>query len=58
MEAVTNVAFYIYKLLVVNRVGCTKVSELPTHILRSKSILAMTKRASSGKMWGDNLCFF
>ena len=24
----------------------------------SKSILAMTKRASTGRIWGDNLCLF
>ena len=50
--------FYVRKLLDVNRVGCTKAIELSAHILRSKSILAMTERASTGKMWGDNLCFF
>ena len=32
--------------------------KFPAHILRSKSILAMTKRASTGRVRGDNLCFF
>ena len=49
---------YVCKLLGVNRVRCTKAIKLSAHILRSKSILAMTKRASTEKMWGDNLCFF
>ena len=57
-QAVTNVTFYVYKLLGVNRVGCTKGIELHAHILRSKSILVITKRAFTGRMWGDNLCFF
>ena len=56
LQAVTNITFYVYKLLEVNRVGCTKAIELPAHFLSSKSILAMTKRASTGRMWGDNLC--
>ena len=58
LQAVTNVTFYVYKLFGVNRVGCTKAIKLPAHILRSKSILAMTERASTGRMWGNNLCFF
>ena len=36
---------------------CKKAIEISAHILRSKSILAMTRRASTGKMWGYNLCF-
>ena len=58
LQAVTNVTFYVYKLLGVNRVGCTKAIDLPAHILKSRSILSMTKRRQTGKMWGDNLCFF
>ena len=58
LQAVTNVTFYVYKLLGVNRVGCTRAIELPAHILKSRSILAMTKKRQTGKMWGDNLCFF
>ena len=50
LQAVTNVTFYVYKLLGVNRLGCTKAVEFPAHILKSKSILAMTKRRSTGKL--------
>ena len=58
LRSVTNAMFYVYKLLDVNRVRCAKAVELSAHILMFKSILAITKRPSTGKMWDDNLCFF
>ena len=45
-------------LLSVNRAGFKKAIELPAHILMSKSIFAVTKRALTGKNWGNNRCFF
>ena len=50
LQAATNATFYVYKLLRVKRVGCTKAIELPAHIPRTQTILAMTERASTGKL--------
>ena len=55
LQAVTDVTFYVYKLLGVNRVGYKKAVKLLVHILRSKSILAMTKRALT-KRYGVIAC--
>ena len=57
LQAVTNITFYLYKLLGVNRVGCTKAIGLTAHLLRSNPIPAMTERPSTGKMWGVECVF-
>lgn len=54
--AVTNVTFYVYKMLGATRVGRSP-RRLPERLLRRRGLLAMTT-ARNGRRYEDGLCFF
>ena len=60
MYALTNLAFYMYKLQGVSMVGTGTGSgkALPRHLLQNKHLLCLLRDPRTGKAYDDNLCFF
>ena len=59
LYAMTNVTFYIYKLLGINRVGNDDdATRFPSHLKRNKYILCCLKDPKTGRRYDDKMCFF
>ena len=66
--AVTNVAFYLYKLSGVSKVGGRSRSDddsdddegddFPEYLIRNKHVLCLLTDRKTGERFDDNLCFF
>lgn len=54
--SVTNVSFYIWKILGMGKIGHPTV--LPDYISNHKAILSMNQNLRHGGLYEDNLCFF
>ena len=55
MRFVTNITFYLDKLLGVGLIGDGRVG-LPDYIRNNRYVMGMDK--NNGRLFGDNLCFF
>lgn len=53
---VTNMTFYLTKVLSVNRIGGPE--NLPTYILQHQAILSLQRDGTHGRLYNDNLWFF
>jgi hypothetical protein len=56
VHKLTNVTFYLYKILNVGRIGA--FVNLPSFIRNNKFILSLDKDVKTGKPYSENLCFF
>ena len=57
LRTITNVTFFIYKILDMGKIGGTEEIFLPTHIMRNKAVVALLKD-SAGRYYRDSLCVF
>ena len=59
LYALTNVAFYLYKLRGVNKVGHRRRDdERPSYMLQNKNLLCLLTDPKTGVAYDDNMCFF
>lgn len=56
LVAITNVTFYVYKLLDSARIGARV--DLPVHIKNNRFVHSMLKCKKTGRHFNDNMCFF
>lgn len=57
LHAVTNITFYMYKMLGVGQLGCASPN-LPEKLKRLRSVLTLVSNPKTGVAYEDNLCFF
>jgi hypothetical protein len=56
LHAVTNLTFYLYKLIDISRVGANV--DLPDYVRRNKSLFTLDYNRHTKREYNDRLCFF